>query len=789
MDKNIVEGPVWDKLRRNLEAISSKVRANEQKFTFSIHPSKLVDLLNGKESQSISSQTSLEDLTTELENLNIKITSDASSQTDESLLIPEIPNSSRVLPNWLKNINVSNDSNSTMLNRDNTSKRKNEDHNNMHGKKAKIDPKPVPFVFNDRAIKNLTNVDIPQDVLLLLSFGPKFIPPVCSFDKVQVLSDLSKLKNCSKSVVSNEAYRNTLDMVLKYRRAEPSWRQTQINNLVSLSEAFKKAHPELRIDVSDKGNITVIMYNEQYREKVLDKLLNNEAYAPMLLSEHTKLMKKNYTLLLRCAEEQFVPHSSVLDHVAGETQFSQMYGLIKAHKPDDNFPVRLINANVNVVGNKLSSIILPILNKMNSSDPFYIPNSNQLVHKLKKIRLQKDDMIFSLDIVDMFTNIPVKDAWDLIELLNLKDYTNMSPGLFKSIFDFITMEATEFKFEDKLFKMVKGLPMGVSTSPVIACLVTSKLLLDTLALVKPVTFICKYVDDILIITNKENASRFFDILNKHPSLKFKLETEENSMLNYLDLTILRKEDCLETKWYCKPYASHRLINWFSGHDKQITINTAINFVKNMLNLTSPIYKEEIEFLAFDILKKNSFPESVVKTIISNINQDKYPRDVTNPQYVGTYAPLDLMISMNSALKHKIHGQDVRFVNKSFANNLANKLYSSRKEDEDFNYRNYMVLELSCKDCKFVCISPVIYPIVLFNVFGLNYEKHPYWEMQKHIASTKHANNYNIEILRVCDNKDETLRLAEMEGTVKGLNVHSLARKSNVEIVRKNCSRK
>lgn len=769
-------------MRQELGKISATICKDKEKriLSFAIYPEKFAQLAQKRCTQNASTQTELDELSNQLVELGITTsnTKDSSTQTDDSLVIPNMPSSvGRSLPNWLKDNNSSPKRSQTQPN------------NTSNNKKAKIEPKPVPFVFNDKAVMNLTNVEIPKDVSLLLSFGPKFIPPVLTLDKPQIFSDISKLQNCSKSFVPKNAYEELLKMVQNCRDAEPSWRQTQIINLVNLASAFFKEHPEIVVDNSDKGNITVIMTQDQYKQRVWDKITNNEAYSPLLISQHEKLMKKNYTLLLRSAEESFVPHKSIFDIVANETKFSQVYGQIKTHKPDDNYPARLINANIGVVGNKLSNVILPILNRMNSNDPFRILNSNDLCHKLKLLKLQKDDMLFSLDIVDMFTNIPVNFAWEHIKTLDPSKFTNMSLNLFESIFKFITLEATEFKFEEKLFQMNKGLPMGVATSPVIACLVTTKLLIDALSLVKPVTFITKYVDDILLITNKENADRFLTILNQHASLKYKLEMEENATLNYLDVTIFRKEDGLITKWYHKPYASHRLVNWFSYHDKTITTNTAINYVKNMLNLTSPIFKEDIEYAAFNILKLNSFPETVIQSIISNIQKTRYAVNEQTPTYIGVHAPLNLMASINTSIKNKIQGQNIRFVNKSFSNNLGNKIYSTLKSKEDFMYQNYMILKLSCKNCKYCCISPIIYPIILFTVFDLDHTKHPFYDIQRHIAASKHSNDFQKETIRICENKEETLRLAEIEGMSKKLNFHKLASKSNPEIVRKFFSKK
>lgn len=756
--------------------MANEIQKNGPKYSVSLDVTKFMECILGQKitaHNSIGTETSIESL-------------DKETMTDVSLSIPAVHNDPtiRMLPDWMKNINNQSECNSSMLVRSAATKRS-ADEDNQSNKKARLDLPPAQFVFNKNAIKNLTDLEIPDDMLLLLSFGPKFIPPVLKFDKAQVLSDISKLKNNvqGQTYITNSALTKTLKLVENYKNMEPTWRQTQINNLVSLTNAFIKEHPEIMIDTSDKGNVTVIINKKDYDNKIIAKLSNNDAYQAVLISEHEQIMKENYTLLLRCAEQGMVPHGSVIDIVAMETQYSQVYGQIKIHKEDH--PVRLINANVNVVGCKIASIILPVLNSMVQNDPFTVSNSVQLSNKLKLLNLKDDDRLFSLDIVDMFTNIPVDMAWNIIKDKGINNYTRMPPGLFEDIFKFITTRATEFKFKNNIFKMVKGLPMGVATSPSIACLVTTKLLLDSLPLVGPITYICKYVDDILLITNKQNADNLLKVLNSHPTLKFKLEEEEtHGELNYLDLTLIRRGKKITTKWYYKPYASNRLINWFSAHDKKITTNTAINFIRNMFNLTTDnLYKEEIEYLAFKILHNNSFPKKVIEQIINSVKNNQFPANRDLPKFVGTKAPLQLMGSLNVQLKNNVHGYDVQFVNKSFSQNLANKVFSSRKEEEQLENRNFMILELTCKDCSFRCISPVIYPIKLFKVFGLQPEKHPFYDMQMHVNKNKHS-GFNHKVIRTCEDKAETLRLAEIEASIKKVQVHAAARKSNVEIVRK-----
>lgn len=108
-----------------------------------------------------------------------------------------------------------------------------------------------------------------------------------------------------------------------------------------------------------------------------------------------------------------------------------------------------------------------------------------------------------------------------------------------------------------------------------------------------------------------------ELLNSHPSLKFKLTEEDptDCSVNYLDMTIFRREDVLVTKWYSKPYSSGRLVHWFSGHSKDMVRSVALNQAHRMFKLTDPIYHEDIEFMVRDMLWKNSFPESIINNTV------------------------------------------------------------------------------------------------------------------------------------------------------------------------------
>lgn len=127
-----------------------------------------------------------------------------------------------------------------------------------------------------------------------------------------------------------------------------------------------------------------------------------------------------------------------------------MYGTIKVHKP--NHIIRPIVDTRNTIAGPLAEILSTIL-KTYKNGNISILNTEDLIHKLNRAKLSKvthtDRMILaSLDVRDMFTNIPTRAAtqhiinkfgksiqrkWTLLEkeLINLMTFTMQELNIFK----------------------------------------------------------------------------------------------------------------------------------------------------------------------------------------------------------------------------------------------------------------------------------------------------------------------------------------------------------------------
>ncbi|XP_060531558.1 uncharacterized protein LOC132705141 [Cylas formicarius] len=175
------------------------------------------------------------------------------------------------------------------------------------------------------------------------------------------------------------------------------------------------------------------------------------------------------------------------------------------------------------------------------------------------VDVRPGDLLDSFDIVSLFTNIPVDEALDIIIIpIDTMDLTRHC------------LKNTYVIYNDKRYKQIEGAPMGSPLSPVIANLfmiALEKRAIET-ADYKSKLWL-RYVDDTFTIWNHgiEQLHRFLQHLNEvHPKIKFTMETEENSQLPFLDVTIIKKETGhLDHTVYRKPTHTNRYQNANSHH--------------------------------------------------------------------------------------------------------------------------------------------------------------------------------------------------------------------------------
>ena len=245
----------------------------------------------------------------------------------------------------------------------------------------------------------------------------------------------------------------------------------------------------------------------------------------------------------------------------------------------------------------------------------------------------------SLDVENLFTNVPVRETIDLIIKYAYQD-PNRKPSpiderIMKELLLTCTTE-TPFKHPNgNIYIQTDGVSMGSPLGPLFANFYMCHLennVLSSYTKEKPKIY-CRYVDDIFLLVR--DPSLIFELKEKFQNnsiLKFTYELEKSRTINFLDVKITSNPDALNTKVYVKPTNSGQCINFKSI--APIRYKTGV--IKTLLNRAYKICSSyESLHLEIDRLKQlftnNNFPMNIIEKEISNFLSKKFDPENQNPE--------------------------------------------------------------------------------------------------------------------------------------------------------------
>lgn len=95
---------------------------------------------------------------------------------------------------------------------------------------------------------------------------------------------------------------------------------------------------------------------------------------------------------------------------------------------------------------------------------------------------------------------------------------------------------------------------------------------------------------------------------------------------------MNKDGKLRTKWFHKPIASNRLLNFNSKHPKHMIQNTAKSFIRRVLSLSHSSHHIECKEKIREILIKNNFPAKNIDQMIQQVNSSRNRNQTNNVSY-------------------------------------------------------------------------------------------------------------------------------------------------------------
>ncbi|XP_067125737.1 uncharacterized protein [Centruroides vittatus] len=309
-------------------------------------------------------------------------------------------------------------------------------------------------------------------------------------------------------------------------------------------------------------------------------------------------------------------------------------------------------------------------------------NTDELLHDIKKLKIERNMKIASLDITDMYPSI----TWDIIEPKLIK--LNVEPEIINLI-EF-AYKSNYFEYQGNYYTQEEGISMGSVIGPKLAEMV----MIDIdkkINNIHGINFYKRYVDDIIIIydTSIITIDKINTLINNiQNNIKFKIEeedTDKSSQIVIMDLHELR----IKKREIVSEENFEKLEN-----DPFIGIQRAL--AKKLKNLVKEGY----------IMPYQSKKYFQRKTI-TNIDQREKEIEDTRKKYILNEYPKRLLTDWyNRFLRYRFkvkQRQEIKQLAPSQNNRLSNMMIIRSTNKKDFLEEDGVVYRIEC-----TCNNPSFY---------------------------------------------------------------------------------
>jgi len=567
---------------------------------------------------------------------------------------------------------------------------------------------------NESWFINLSNSHIPKQVSNLLQLGDKFSLPIVSNKKQAIHEVIKDMENNIKNfhVENQTRMRNTIiPQFHKFLHIKPPKNNIteRLTHLLKNTIKFNRNNPDIIFTRADKGNITVALNRSSYLKKMEELLEDTITYTIVKKDPSSSIERKLNGIIKKWYAEEYISKLEMLKLRSSDSLLPKAYGLPKVHKT--NAPLRIIVSSINTTLYPIAKYLNKIISDSIPHSEYQVKNSFDLCIALSSKTIPESHSLVSLDVVSLFTNVPldlainsINKRWEYIER-----FTKIDKSDFMVAVEFV-LSSTYFTFNNIIYKQIFGTPMGSPLSPIVADLVMRDLeehVLNSLN-IRPSLYY-RYVDDIILTAPKEEIHTILNEFNSyHQRLNFTLETEDNHSLNFLDITLITKNTKIITDWYHKNTFSGRFLSFFSNHPICHKVGTIYSLVDRAIKLSHPSFQEKNLRLCIKWLLENGYPLNLIfnkinlrlkklftlrsETVLNTTNKTQTDSHSERRILVFPYInPLSEFISSNIDSSKAMVG--FRCLSK------LNRFVKAHKDKDHILSKNNVVYKIFCKNCE------------------------------------------------------------------------------------------
>jgi hypothetical protein len=140
--------------------------------------------------------------------------------------------------------------------------------------------------------------------------------------------------------------------------------------------------------------------------------------------------------------------------------------LLKLHKLE--IPIRPVINNRSTPSYKIAKKLNGILKRCLHLDNHYITsNSTNLANDLIKLKIDSHHKLITLDIKDLYVNIPIRETIDITKAQLLKNNDSQVTNQITTLLEVI-LRQNYITFQDQIYQLKKGVAMGSPISGTMA---------------------------------------------------------------------------------------------------------------------------------------------------------------------------------------------------------------------------------------------------------------------------------------------------------------------------------
>lgn len=257
-------------------------------------------------------------------------------------------------------------------------------------------------------------------------------------------------------------------------------------------------------------------------------------------------------------------------------------------------------------------------------------------------------------------------------------------------------------------------------------------------------FYKRYVDDCILAIPRGEEQVVLNSFNSfHRKLQFTLEVEENSQINFLDITLIKHKNKILTKWYTKSVSSGRYLNFNSEHHITHKKNVITAIIDRAIKLTSPSYRKDSINKAKTLLTENNYPIEMINKIVKKrthafYNSLDFTKKLTEKQS-QSYFPIPYVSQLSEKIEKIFRHHNINIAHKSQCH--TKQYFTKLKSKTRKLKQTHIVYKIPCSDCDKVYYGQSA-QYLQERLKAHKYAKTASTALNKHKIDTGHNFNYH-----------------------------------------------